>query len=206
MTKNKFITENIYIWAAVILLLALYLLPWASHRSTSLTLQAYDLAEWTSLHPAVHSGQMPLLVTALLRLPLVFLGLLLALNPLQGKSWLGWLTTLLFAIALLPPVSFIKQLDNSNYALQFTLSLTVLILGAAAQLPMITKYKGIINPLLAALMAGVALSGGLQGLLLLQGFQLNVQAGIGWLLFIMLSLFLVALMLARLTTQRRNNP
>lgn len=206
MTKNKLAVENLYLWGAVALLLALYLLPWSSHRSTSLTLQAYDLAEWTSLHPEVHNGQMPLLVTALLRFPLVCLGGLLALNPLQDKRWLGGLITVVFALALLPPASFINQLDNSNYAQQFSLSITVLLLGSLMQIPAIASHRELITPLIIALMAGVALAGGLQALLLLQGFQLNVQAGIGWLLFITFSLFLTALMLIRLSTQRRNTP
>lgn len=206
MTRDKFTTENIYVWGAVLLLLAFYLLPWSSHRSTSLTLQAYDLAEWTSLHPEVREGQMPLLVTALLRLPLLCLGLLLALNPLGGKRWLSWLAVLLFALALLPPVSFIRQLDNTNYALQFSLSIAMLSLGFAVQIPAIARRNKVLNPLLVALMAGIALSGGIQALLLLQGFQLNVQAGIGWLLFITVSLLSVALMLVRQSTQWRTKP
>ena len=44
---------------------------------------AYDLAEWTSLHPSVRSGNPALLTALLLRVPLACLGLIICMGFLQ---------------------------------------------------------------------------------------------------------------------------
>ena len=46
-----------------------YILPWVNTRATGLTLGAYDLAEWASLHPA----SIQLLPSLLIRLQLVII-------------------------------------------------------------------------------------------------------------------------------------
>src|SRR5262245_55358949 len=96
--------------------IAAYCLPWLVNRGTGLTFGAYDLAEWTSLHPAVRGGNPPLLASLLLRLPLACFGLVAAMTLWPNNK--GKRLTLIFlvAIALLPPIEFFTQYrDDSNY-------------------------------------------------------------------------------------------
>jgi len=67
---------------AMLLLLGLlgYLLPWAVASSAPMTLNAYDLAEWTSLHPAQRQTTPPLLAPLRLRAQLAILSLAFALT------------------------------------------------------------------------------------------------------------------------------
>ena len=55
-----------------------YLLPWVITPAQSLSMGAYDLAEWTSLHPVVRQTLPFLWATLALRIPLAILGTLLA--------------------------------------------------------------------------------------------------------------------------------
>src|SRR5688500_1464361 len=85
---------------------AAYRLPWLTNPGSGLSLGAYDLGEWASLHPAVRSGNPALLTTLLLRLPLVCLGLIISIGFLRGKLGFALLLIVLTGIALLPPLEF----------------------------------------------------------------------------------------------------
>lgn len=108
-----------------LLLMALtgYLLPWIIAPSSSMSLNAFDLAEWTSLHPLQHSSTIPLLVPLQLRLQLLILAAIFALiskDLLSGAVVAA--VILLAAVAQLPPPEFIGQLSNANYRQQFALA------------------------------------------------------------------------------------
>ncbi len=62
-------------WVLVCLAFALigYHLAWYTHPTAGFTTNAFDLAEWASLHPAVRSSSPPMLTSFLLRLPLIML-------------------------------------------------------------------------------------------------------------------------------------
>ena len=66
---TKFYTLILYLLVTVGL--AGYVLPWIVAPSAALTLNAYDLAEWTSLHPLQRQTSPPLLAPLELRLQLV---------------------------------------------------------------------------------------------------------------------------------------
>jgi len=50
-----------------------YILPWTVNNSAALTLNAYDLAEWLSLHPLSRANTPPLMASFWLRLQLVLI-------------------------------------------------------------------------------------------------------------------------------------
>jgi len=116
----------------ILLSLALlgYVLPWAVTSSAPMTLNAYDLAEWTSLHPAQRHTEPPLLVPLLLRAQLVILTLTLALAA-SGR-WITALVVLLLALAQLPPFEYVYDVANLNYRQQFGLALFSLSAGLVA--------------------------------------------------------------------------
>ncbi len=116
----------------MLLLLGLlgYISPWAVTRSAPMTLNAYDLAEWTSLHPAQRHTTPPLLAPLLLRVQLVILTLTFAVTA-SGR-WITALVVLLLALAQLPPFEYVYDIANLNYRQQFGLALFSLIAGLVA--------------------------------------------------------------------------
>ena len=119
----------------ILLLLGLlgYVSPWAVAPSASMTLNAFDLAEWTSLHPAQRHTEPPLLAPLLLRAQLVILTLIFALTASRRAwRWISALTVLLLALAQLPPFEYVYDIANLNYRQQFGLALFSLIAGLVA--------------------------------------------------------------------------
>jgi hypothetical protein len=81
-------------WGLWLVLLIAYVLPWVLHSTSSMTLNAYDLAEWTTLSPAQRqvSPALPVALGLRLQLPiLVALGVVLLRASRQGFfcCWLG---------------------------------------------------------------------------------------------------------------------
>ena len=117
------------------LLLALlgYVLPWAIATSAPMTLNAFDLAEWTSLYPAQRHTSPPLLAPLLLRAQLVILTLTFGL---LASRWpwrlISAIVVLILALAQLPPFEYVYDLANVNYKQQFFLALASLIGGLVA--------------------------------------------------------------------------
>ncbi len=109
------------------------LLPWLLAPNAAMTLNAYDLAEWASLHPAQRGTNPPLVVPLLLRAQLV---ILCALAGVAAQCTLEKRATALVIVALavaqLPPIEFVYDIGNLNYRQQFGLALASLILGMAA--------------------------------------------------------------------------
>lgn len=119
----------------VLLLIGLlgYVLPWAVGPTAPMTLNAYDLAEWASLHPAQRHGTPPLLAPLLLRAQLVILSLTFALTA-SRLPWKSISTTAIFVLALaqLPPFEYVYDIANLNYRQQFALALASLIASLVA--------------------------------------------------------------------------
>lgn len=109
------------------------LLPWLLAPAAAMTLNAYDLAEWASLHPAQRGSNPPLVVPMLLRVQLVILCALTGLvahGKLQKRA--AALVIFALAVAQLPPIEFVNDIGNLNYRQQFGLALGGLVLGMAA--------------------------------------------------------------------------
>jgi len=142
-----------------LLLLALcgYLLPWSLDASAALTFNAYDLAEWASLHPSQRGGNPTLLLPLLLRLQVPLLGIALALlaRKRQVRRWTA-LAVAILALAQLPPPEFLLDLANVNYRQQFFLALGSLAFAGLAMWMPSSRLRASLLLILPAL--GVALA------------------------------------------------
>lgn len=116
----------------MLLLLGLlgYLLPWAVATSAPMTLNAFDLAEWTSLHPAQRQTTPPLSAPLLLRAQLAIISLAFALSI--SRTWIAAAAIVVLALAQLPPVEYVYDIANLNYRQQFVLALFSLVAGLSA--------------------------------------------------------------------------
>jgi hypothetical protein len=151
--------------------------------SASLTFGAYDLAEWTSLHPAVRSVEPALVMTLMLRLvpALLVIGLAAWTSLKRGSVpwWLAGLAVLAAAGGLLPPFEFIANTGDPNYRQQFIVALIALIGGLGAWSGLLGHHSRWIT-LAAAVGALICAAVGLtQALTLFAGFRLDVATGIG---------------------------
>ncbi len=165
---------RIYVIAA--LMIALYLLPWVVNPAASLTPNGYELAEWTSLHPAVRGANPPLVTSLLLRLPPVCTALLVAFTARRGV--IPMLVVLVISAGLLPP-ELLQATNDPNSAQQGILALVTLIgsgIGFSGVLPKARRWIALV----IALVGGVACVIGLvQGMDLMHGFNLPAQVGLG---------------------------
>ena len=128
MNASRLIQQS---WPLALGLLALFL-PWLNDANAALVLNAWDLAEWSSLHPLSRNADLSLVVSFGLRaLPLFLLALILWRAGLPNL--LRATLSLLVAVALLPPPHFfLTNLSDPNYRQQLMMSATVLIIGLAS--------------------------------------------------------------------------
>ncbi|MCI0710276.1 MAG: hypothetical protein L0154_08955, partial [Chloroflexi bacterium] len=88
-------------------------IPWHVHDVAAFSLNAFDLAEWVSLHPATRAENPALLSSILLRLPLVLLGISITLsaNFLRDERlrWIWRCVALLVVFRLNPPIDFYRS-------------------------------------------------------------------------------------------------
>jgi hypothetical protein len=164
--------------------LVAYSLPWVITPGASLTLNAYDLAEWTGLNPAVRNGSVPLLPTLALRLLPVLVVVWFSQHTALPR-WLRLCVTLVAAFALLPPLEFFTNgLSDLNFRQQFGLTIFTAATSGLIYLP--TGERGRAAMRFAAIIVLVLLGGG--GLIvsttLLRAYQLSIQIGIGGVLLI----------------------
>lgn len=125
---------HVGLWIAFVFIAVAYNLPWISSRSAGLTMDAFDLAEWTSLNPAVITSSPSLLTTLLLRLIPLFVIAMLTINTSPSRKSNGWwisaFVTLVVAIAMFPPLEFLtSDRGNINYRQQFAISLGLFLVG-----------------------------------------------------------------------------
>jgi hypothetical protein len=172
--------------AGLIVATACYELPWYVHDTAAFTTNAFDLAEWASLHPAVRSSSPPLLTSFLLRFPQVALifALALAANGLHDprSRWIWRATALIPALRFFPPSDFFTGASaDPNYRqmlLLFGLS-AVSVLAALLFERAPARWQSAL--LIVALAVGVI--GGWWGLsragVLLDNFEIDVSIGAG---------------------------
>lgn len=177
--------------------LVCYLLPWVVNPGVQLTLGAYDLAEWASLHPAARAQG--LITPLLLRLIPVLLVWILTLHAGARRfSQLWWLaagTLLLSAVALLPPIEFFTQFrDDANYQQQFMLAALAFIGGLIGLSGLVGRFRVAMSLLLAGGAGVLSIVGLMQALRLMHnlGLPTTTGSGIVGLLFTLLALALLA--------------
>jgi hypothetical protein len=174
-----------------------YALPWLTNPGVTLSPNAWDLGEWTSLTPAVHAEAPVLLTSLLLRLPLLCIGLIVAFHAERRFQTVGWWLQAVFVLAtavallpaLLPPLDLIQSAAGDvNYGQMFNLAVAMLVIG-------LIGLSGILGRWRCWLIAGVALVAGvsgiwgmLRGYALMQQFSLPVSIGAGGVLLALVCL------------------
>lgn len=170
----------------LVLAVGCYYLPWYTHETAGFTTNAFDLAEWTSVHPAVRSSSPPMLTSFLLRFPHLMLGCALALaaNWLRDPRarWIIRGLTLLLALRFFPPSDFFSSAtDDPNY--RQMMLLTVLGVGSILATITLARIPGWLHGgLLIAALVSSQVSGwwGLSRAgILLDNFEIDVSIGPG---------------------------
>ena len=196
---NKFESSSInwsrpdFLWTLALFAAQLisYILPWIVNSGVGLTFNAYDLAEWSSLHPTARFVEPVLFTPFLLRVTLSLFTLAWILMLVQLRiAWATWLAggiTLIVAIALLPPLEFFTVFrDDINLQQQAALAVGTLLLGGISLSGVFNRFQ----PWLSVGLLAAALVTGLVGLIrartLMFALELPVQMGIGVIGFNML--------------------
>jgi hypothetical protein len=162
------------IYVLIALMLALYLFPWLVNPAASLTPNAYDLAEWASLHPAVRDANF--LTSFLLRLPLACLALIVAFTG--TRSALRALVVVVLSVAVLRP-EFFTALGDPNYQQQAGLAAFALVGGIVGLSGILKRWHAYIAMGIGIVGAAACIVGVNSGYGLMRGFRLPTQVGIG---------------------------
>lgn len=174
-----------------------YLLPWATHTTTGLTLGAYDLAEWLSLHPATHPSRIP---TLLLRGQLLILTLIIAWTSNKSLFTSGWwlrcIIVGLLVIAQLPPPEFLAWTGDQNQRQQALLAIISLIGGIIGLTGILHRFRPylLLPVVIIGLVANIYVLTQIQARM--QDFALETSLGIGG-----ISLIVVYIVLLIITIQ-----
>jgi len=119
----------------VAIMLIGYSLPWISDGTSTLSVHAYDLAEWLSLNPVERNAQPALLTSGVLRAQLIlilaYIGYAIFNTYKRSRiTFLIWFVmVVIFAVALLPPLEFLQNFDDINYQQQLLLTMGSLAIG-----------------------------------------------------------------------------
>lgn len=184
-SENSFTGPRSIIAPALCLLaIAAYLLPWVLAANAAMTLNAFDLAEWTSLHPLQQSAAPPLLASLLLRVQLPILALCIALwARSRSHRIFAALMVLALAAAQLPPLEFLQNFADPNYRQQLALAGATIALAIGLRLLVKQRYRTLLTGLLALLGIITALAGLDQALELYRATLERGEAGGGlWLI------------------------
>ena len=157
-----------------------YIQPWIVAPTGSMTLSAFDLAEWASLVPAQRATSPLLLAPLLLRLQPVILCLILGtVAESRAKMAMAAIAILLLAAAQLPPFEYVYDINNLNYRQQFFLAIASLI-GSFAVMPLSRRS---LAPLAIIVLPAAGLVTSVIGLAqaeaLYRSFQLGATSGAG---------------------------
>lgn len=169
----------------VSLLLALlaYLLPWVTAPNSAMTLNAYDLAEWTSLHPWQQQAMPPLIVPLLLRAQLAILALFAMLwSCSRRQRFFASLFVVLLALSQLPPLEFLNNMNDPNYRQLLFLALATIVLSTGLGLVLPARFRTAVMIFLATVGIVTSLVGQSQAIALYRATLEQGEAGGGlWL-------------------------
>ncbi|MCY3796595.1 MAG: hypothetical protein OXG84_02225 [Chloroflexi bacterium] len=193
MSRNNHLSHYSALAALLVLVGLLgYIQPWIVLPTGSMTLGAFDLAEWASLLPAQRATSPPLLAPLLLRLQPVILCLILgAVAESRATMAIAAIAILLLAAAQLPPFEYVYDINNLNYRQQFFLAIASLIGGIAAiplRNPRLVALATIVLPIMGLATSVLGLA---QAEALYRSFQLGAISGAG---IVILSLSYLALL------------
>ena len=213
---KNFLTEKedatihpITIWIITFLCLIAYFLPWIHHQTTSLTLGAYDLAEWAGLHPLIRISDPPRLVSLYLRAIPVLLVALISFNvPRPIFKSLGWWLSAGFIIAtvlaLLPPLEYFTNVNarqDPNFQQHFQLALASLSIGLIGLSGLLRRFRWFLNIIIAIMGIGIILTALTDIIDAMEWTGLSVNVGIGaifmFILFVLLATYSIIRILRR---------
>lgn len=187
--------------------------PWYTHSTAAFTLNAFDLAEWTSLHPAVRASSPALLTSFLLRAPqlaLIAVLALLANGPGDARArWLLRAAALLIALRFVPPREFFGSAASDPNFRQMML-LAVLGVGGVMAAILAEKLAPRWQGLLVAVALVLGIGAGWWGLArahtLLDNFEIAVSVGAGAVGYTAFSALVALLGLSLLRRAERPGP
>jgi hypothetical protein len=179
MNRNAWLKMG-YIAACVLGLLG-YCLPFWSVSVVSLSLNGYDLAEWTTLHPAAQNASPTIYLSFLLRFASVGLIWLLTLGlRLYSNQWLLITFVLVSWIFLLPPFEFFTQSSSDlNYRQQ--LGIAILTFAGSWAIYLLPKHRlvGTALSVVAVLTLGSLVLGLLGTHALVGNLRFSAVVGVG---------------------------
>ncbi len=168
------------------LALVCYHAPWYTHTTAAFTLNAFDLAEWASLHPAVQASSPTLLTSFLLRAPQLALILALALHAnCFGDARARWLlrtAALMIALRFFPPREFFgSAVSDPNFRQMMLLTGLGVggVLAAILAEKLAHRWQGLLAAALLALGVGAGWWGLARAHTLLDNFEIAVSIGVG---------------------------
>jgi hypothetical protein len=174
-------------FAALIVALVGYYLPFTAHKTAGLTMQAWDLAEFVGISPSVRYATPPMLAPGLLRAGLVALGVLFGLYAAHSQGvgrWGAAVIALALALTFLPPIEFFRgNAQDPNYLQLGTYAIVSgALLGLIAVLTLIRRVPPAWFGLIAAgIGAGVCWVGAVEARAVLTSpiLRVSVDWGIG---------------------------
>lgn len=169
-----------------------YYVTWINNRAAALSANAFDLAEWIGIIPAVRYAEPPLSAPFALRTALVCLAWLFALRSalaqrIAERVVLGTIG-LALAISLRPPIAFFRgEVGDPNYQQLAALCLVavsgVLFISAAAWRVKARQWWLWLSPLLALIGVASAALGLRAALEALARLKIPTPLGAGFFLF-----------------------
>ena len=170
-----------YLWLAIALIA--YSLPWQWHTTHTLTLNAYDLAEWQSVLASSQDSLAALVASLSLRLPLLVMTVVFAYLTRGAADNLHliarWIIIGLLIIAQLPPLTALTSIfRDANNAQQFTLAGLSLLMAIGISLRKSPVDKWLVIGLVAIFVIG-GLFGIAQTMAAFNGLGITVMIGAG---------------------------
>lgn len=170
-----------------------YYVTWVNNAAAALSANAFDLAEWVGIIPAVRYADPPMSAPFALRLALVCLAWLFALRSANAERFsvrvaLG-VISLALALSLRPPIAFFRgETADPNYQQLAVLCLTALIgvglislIGGRGKMRRFWLRLALPVALIGAVSAILGLRGALEALARL---QIQTPLGVGIFLYV----------------------
>lgn len=178
-------TNQRIVWGIFALAIIAYLLPWTVNIGNSLTMGAYDFAEWVSKRPFDDTSYNTIF---LLRGQLVLLTWFIMLNserPYFTIRWWGHLIIgVILVIAQFPPIEFIRNTGDINQQQQAILTIVALISLPIGASGFLSRYRSISWLIIAVVGIASTIYALLNAINMMQAYQLPAQIGFGVILFI----------------------
>jgi len=196
----------------IVLALLAYALPWIANTSTPLTMGAYDLAEWASIHPVARISEPTMLVSLLLRLPLVFMAIIVGFAaptpPLRVVGWwVALIAVLIITASSLPPLEFFTggaERSDPNYQQQFYLTIAACVGGFAGLTGLLPKARPYVAIVAAVGAIAVSIDGINRSISLMDWMNLSAGISNGLILYVIVMILVTSTLLVQgINTQKK---